>query len=78
MSARFRFDELPQADLIVDALYEGGPPGDVRDDPLSRLVGGGNQGGFRYLGRLRPFLVRHCVLYSDLGDPDWPDRLDAG
>jgi hypothetical protein len=74
---RFGYDQLPNAPLIVDAAYEGGHFGDVRDDPISRLLGGGNQGGFRYLGSLRPFAVRQCVLYTDLSDPDWPDRLDV-
>ena len=47
----------------------------MRDDPIAPLVGGGNQGGFRYLG-VAPFEIRHCALYSDLADLDWPDRLD--
>jgi transposase-like protein len=67
----------PQRRFVVDAVYEGGTHGDLRDDPLDRLVGVGNQGGFRYVGTLSPFGVRYCVLYSDLGDPDWPDRLDV-
>ena len=29
----FGFDELEDVDLIVDAIYEGGNYGDVRDDP---------------------------------------------
>jgi len=74
---KFGFGDLVSADLVVDAAYEGGSHGDVRDDPLARLVGGGNQGGFRYLGSVNPFSIRHCVLYSDLADPDWPDRLDT-
>lgn len=73
---RFSFKELPTATLIVDAVYEGGPFGDVRDDPLAPLLGGGNQGGFRYLGSADPFAVRQLVLYTDMADPDWPDRLD--
>ncbi len=73
---RISFSHLATADLIVDAIYEGGSHKDVRDDPIAPLVGGGNQGGFRYLGRTSPLEIRHCVLYSDLGDLDWPDRLD--
>jgi hypothetical protein len=67
---------LTTTDLHVDAIYEGGSFGDVRDDPLGLLVGGGNQGGFRYEGSIEPFRVKFCVLYSDLADFDWPDRID--
>src|SRR5688500_5999254 len=74
---RFRFEELGQADLIVDAIYEGGPHGNLRDDPIAPLLGGGNQGGFRYLGSPTEFTLRYCALYSDLTDLDWPDRLDV-
>jgi len=70
------FALLTTADLIVDAVYAGGSHGDVRDDPISPLVGGGNQGGFRYLGSPSSFDMRHCVLYSELNNPDWPDRID--
>jgi hypothetical protein len=74
---RVAFDGLGDADLCIDTIYEGGGYGDLRDDPLAHLVGGGNQGGFRYLGSANPFGVRQCVLYSDLMDLDWPDRLDV-
>src|SRR5262245_49014203 len=73
---KFAFGDLATADLIVDAVYEGGNSGNFRDDPIAPLVGGGNQGGFRYLGTISPFAVRICALYSDLADLDWPDRLD--
>jgi hypothetical protein len=73
---RVAFADLADADLVVDALYEGGMRGNVSDDPLAKVIGGGNQGGFRYEGSVEPFRVRFCVLYSDLSDPDWPDRLD--
>lgn len=72
---QFDFHELETSDLIVDATYEGGTFGDVRDDPLSRLMRCGNQGGFRIVGEsaTKPTLA---VLYSSLDDPDWPDDLD--
>lgn len=31
----FAFEELETADLIVDAVYEGGPKGNIADDPLA-------------------------------------------
>lgn len=52
-SRTFKFSDLRSADLIVDAVYEGGTHKNVRDDPINPLVGCGNQGGFRYLGSLR-------------------------
>lgn len=74
--AAFAFQDLPSADLIVDAVYEGGVAGNVSDDPLGRLLPCGNQGGFRYKldANKEPLFV---VLYSDLSDPDWPDVLDS-
>lgn len=70
------FENLGSADLVVDAVYEGGVAGNVSDDPLGRLLPCGNQGGFRYKldASREPLFV---VLYSDLSDPDWPDVLDS-
>lgn len=43
---------LPTANLIIDAIYEGGKSGNASDDPISRLLKGiGNQGGFRAAGQ---------------------------
>jgi hypothetical protein len=47
---RFPVEQLETCDLIVDAIYEGGRSGNAGDDPLPRLIGVSNQGGFRYLG----------------------------
>jgi hypothetical protein len=71
----FAFSELATADLVVDAVYEGGKRGNAGDDPLSRLLPCGNQGGFRYNGSLTSGL-RMAVLYSSGADADWPDTLD--
>src|SRR5215470_17413691 len=69
------FDELDNADLILDAVYEGGASGNAGDDPIAKVLpGAGNQGGFRIAGRAdqRKFVV----LYTSGEDSDWPDRLD--
>jgi hypothetical protein len=71
----FPFEQLSGADLILDASYEGGSQKNAGDDPICRLVGCGNQGGFRYKGSLSD-RIQLCVLYSELSDPDWPDTLD--
>lgn len=69
------FSDLTESDLYIDALYEGGNKKNAGDDPISRLVGVGNQGGFRYRGSIRN-RIQLCVLYSELSDPDWPDSLN--
>jgi Restriction endonuclease AspBHI N-terminal len=74
MSDAVPFDQLATADLYVDRVYEGGPSGNVADDPLQRLLPVGNQGGFRYRGSLQRGDLRLVVLYSSGEDPDWPER----
>ncbi|MSQ48738.1 MAG: restriction endonuclease [Deltaproteobacteria bacterium] len=72
--SQIAFDSLATADLTVDAVYVGGRSGNASDDPLSRLIGVNNQGGFRYLGSKEvPKLI---VMTSSFDDPDWPDALD--
>ena len=69
------FEELGKADLIIDAVYEGGGAGHSGDDPISKVLPGvGNQGGFRAAGRGDD--KRFVVLYTSGEDSDWPDHLD--
>jgi hypothetical protein len=70
----FKFENLETADLVVDAIYEGGKSGNAGDDPLTKLLAVGNQGGFRQKGSIDRLIF--CVLYSDLTNNDWPDELD--
>lgn len=70
----FNFAELGNVDLIVDAVYEGGRKGNAGDDPLHKLLGVSNQGGFRYLGKREE--LKLLVLSSSFNDLDWPDNLD--
>jgi hypothetical protein len=74
LNYRVPFDQLNTADLFIDAIYQGGKKGNVTDDPISKLMGCGNQGGFRIAGKAPSY--RFAVLYSSLDDPDWPDYLD--
>lgn len=70
------FEDCSNANLIVDAVYEGGSAGNAGDDPISRLLpGAGNQGGFRAAGSGAD--KKFVVLYTSGADPDWPDELDA-
>ena len=70
----FKFNELETADLVVDAIYEGGTSGNAGDDPISKLMGTGNQGGFRQKGTLNE--LKYCVLYSEMTNLEWPDEID--
>ncbi len=75
MARIFPFADLGNADLVVDAVYEGGARGNAADDPISRLLPGtGNQGGFRAAGRGDD--KTFVVLYTSGEDSDWPDQLD--
>lgn len=71
----FKFEELERADLVIDAIYEGGSSGNAGDDPISKLMGCGNQGGFRQRGSLDD--IKYCVLYSELANHEWPDELNS-
>lgn len=69
------FNELDKADLIVDAIYEGGKSGNAGDDPISKLLPGcGNMAGFRSAGKGKN--KKFVVLYTTGEDKDWPDVLD--
>lgn len=69
------FESLRTADLIVDAIYEGSPDGQIASEPISNLLpGGGNMGGFRLAGRGPD--KNFVVLFTTGEDRDWPDRID--
>jgi len=80
----FRFEELPTAPLIIDAIYEGGEAKNLQAEVLGKLfstvdesgqvIQVGNVGGFRYRGSLpKPRLV---VLTSNSSETAWPDSID--
>lgn len=75
MAATVPFDELAQADLIVDAVYEGGTSGNAGDDPIGKLLPVGNSGGIRFRGRIGAPKV--IALVTSGADADWPDWLDV-
>jgi hypothetical protein len=70
------FDQLADADLVLDRVYRGGSAGGTRDDPLSKLLRVGNQGGFRPAGSVTNDSVKLVVLYTTGSEPDWPDALN--
>ena len=69
------FSNLASSNLIVDAYYEGGRRGNAGDDPISKLLPCGNQGGFR-TKKNNSGSYAFAVLYSSLDEPDWPDNID--
>lgn len=77
MQKVIEFKDLSGSDLFIDALYKGGSNKNTSDDPINKLVRGGNQGGFRYVGSASD--ISKCnliILYTSGGDSDWPDSID--
>ncbi|MFI2607366.1 restriction endonuclease [Kitasatospora sp. NPDC018619] len=73
---RVAFADLKTSDLVVDAVYAGGPGGHA-GDPIAKLIEGvGNQGGFRSHGSPARKDVTLTVLYTTGTHIDWPDFLD--
>lgn len=68
-------NNIALANLIVDAIYEGGQTRDSGSDAIARIIpGSGNQGGFRAAGAGED--KKFVVLYTSGEDRDWPDHLE--
>ncbi|MGY5879438.1 MAG: hypothetical protein RTV31_04260 [Candidatus Thorarchaeota archaeon] len=74
MTTVIKFDDLDNADLIVDAIYERGDTHEFQYEPLQKLLSVANQGGFRPSGKKGNY--NFVILFSTLDNVDWPDRLD--
>ena len=72
-----KFQALERSDLVVDAIYESGSWKNIKSEPLNKLLGCGNAGGFRSVGSIKGKKVKLMVLTSSLGDTNWPDSLDT-
>ncbi|WP_252697923.1 restriction endonuclease [Natronosalvus vescus] len=73
----FPYNELSDADLVVDAVYEGGDANNLSAALLPDLLGVGTGGGFR--AKRCPTdsqKYSYVVLYTTFSEPDWPDDLD--
>lgn len=68
------FEDLSFCDLVPGEVYLGGTKGTLADEPISKLLSVGNQGGIRIGGR---GMSRRVVLFSTGEHPDWPDSIDA-
>jgi hypothetical protein len=72
------FSQLRTADLLIDALYESDrtqAKGSIGSEPLSKLMGVGNLGGFRPKAGKEGIMA--VVLTSTRAEPEWPDSLDV-
>lgn len=74
----YRFDELEDAPLLIDAIYQGGALGNIKDDPLHLLLPRtSNQGGFRITHRQDDMkMPAYVVIYTSFAELEWPDYLD--
>lgn len=70
------FDNLKESGFFVDALYKSGAAGNAGDDPIHKLLGVANMGGFRSRLTSDRNGYAFIAIYSDNSDPDWPDHID--
>lgn len=68
------FEDLTACDLVPGELYLGGTKGTLADEPISKLLSVGNQGGIRIAGT---GASRRVVLFSTGEHSDWPDSIDV-
>lgn len=74
----YSFDELENADLVIDAIYKGGTTPNMSAEPFHKLIPRcENSGGFRK--KLREDgsgKYAYIVLYTSMEELEWPDYLD--
>jgi hypothetical protein len=68
------FTALEGVHLEAGTVYEGGDTGNLSDDPLARLLKGGNSGGFRYCGSVDN--LNYLVITISTDNQQWPDTID--
>ena len=75
----YKFEELEQAPLVIDAVYQSGPAKNIKDEPFHVLLPRtSNQGGFRITHRQDNMqLPAYVVIYTSFEELEWPDYLDA-
>src|ERR1043165_828011 len=72
------FNHLSESDLVVGTVYRAGSTNSFGDDPISKVIGGGNRGGFRYEGTTAVPGLNFVVLFTVFNEPEWPDRFEDG
>jgi len=68
------FAQLEGIHLTTGAVYEGGNTGNISDDPLAKLLKGGNSGGFRYCGSVES--LNYLIITINTDNRQWPDTMD--
>ncbi len=77
ISLAIEFEQLFNADLIVDTVYKGGSAPNKGSEVLSKLMGCSNSSGFRKVMRKDSSgLPAYVVLYTSMTELEWPDYLD--
>lgn len=73
-----RFDDLKNADLIIDCIYKSGPKSGYKGEPLHILLPKcGTASGFRKVSRIdNKKEMAYVILFSTQVVKEWPDSLD--
>jgi len=70
------FEQLQEADLVINTIYKSGKKGNYSDEVLSKLMRCENSCGFRKKGSLKNLKLHYVVLYSTGEHSEWKDTLD--
>ena len=78
---RIPFTEVDTADLLVDAVYEGGTAKNLGSEVLSKVMHVGNSGGFRKCMKLgengkKAKDVAYVCIYTTGEEIEWRDEID--
>ncbi|ACD23559.1 DUF3883 domain-containing protein [Clostridium botulinum] len=72
-----KFEDLQDANLIVNGIYKSGNKGNYSDEALSKLMRCENSCGFRKKGSLKNPNLQYVVLYSTGKQKDWKNILNV-
>lgn len=74
----YAFEELANADLVIDAIYKGGTTPNMSAEPFHKLLPNcENSGGFRkVLRKDGSRKYAYVVLYTSMEELEWPDYLE--
>lgn len=78
---RIPFTKIDTADLLVDAVYEGGTAKNLGSEVLSKVMHVGNSGGFRKCMKLdengqKTKDVAYVCIYTTGEEIEWRDEID--
>lgn len=77
---RIPFTDIADAELFVDAVYEGGSDKNISSEVLSKLLHVGNSGGFRkcmtVVNGKKTKAAAYVCIYTTGEELEWRDELD--